>query len=59
MNSKVALESARVRRKSVIQQGLEVVRSVSVLMKASHELLLLIFLGTQRMLVISMLMQEM
>ena len=58
MNSKVALESAKVRRKSVIRQGLEVVR-VSVLMKASHELLLLIFLGTQRMLVNSMLMQEM
>ena len=55
----VALESAKVRRKSVIRQGLEVVRSVSVLMKAAHELLLLIFLGTQRMLVISMLMQEM
>ena len=59
MNSKVALESAKVRRKSVIRQGLEVVRSVSVLMKAAHELLLFIFLGTQRMLVISMLMQEM
>ena len=29
MNSKVALESAKVRRKSVIQQGLEVVRSES------------------------------
>ena len=53
-------ERARARRRSVIErQGTEAARSVRLLMKAAHELLLLIFLRTQRVLEVSMLMQQM